>query len=352
MEEEEGGEHPFFHYYGMLVHQQNMLQDYVRTGAYHTAVMHNASDFLGATVLDVGTGTGILAMFAAQAGARKVYAVEASEMAKIAEKLVLANMLDSTVQVIQAKVEEVSLPEQVDVVVSEPMGFLLVHERMLESFVVARNRFLKPGGKMFPSRGRIYIAPFTDPILFAEQEAKVAFWSSTDFYGVNLSVLQADAREQHFGQPVIGSIDPTSLLTCHGVADAATHDVDFATCSVEDLQRIEIPFEFVVARTALLHGLACWFDVMFDGSGNTTCLSTGPSDPATHWYQCRLLVQEPLAVNAGQRIGGKLCMSANEKYSYDLILTVSILGTAEPAVTRTSRINLQDQMYAYIAGNN
>ena len=71
---------------------------------------------------------------------------------------------------------------------------------------------------------------------------------------------------------------------------------------------------------------------------------------ATHWYQCRLLVQEPLAVNAGQRIAGKLSMSANEKYSYDLTLTVHIVGTAGAAVSRTSRINLQDQMYAYLSG--
>ena len=203
---------------------------------------------------------------------------------------------------------------------------------------------------MFPSNGRIYVAPFTDPALFAEQEAKVAFWESSDFYGINLSALQEEARAQHFGQPVIGSFDPSLLLTPCGVADAATHDVDFQTCSVEDLQEIEIPFEFAVARTALLHGLACWFDVSFNGTDSTTRLSTGPTDAATHWYQCRLLVQEPLAVNAGQRIAGKLSMSANEKYSYDLTLTVHIVGTAGAAVSRTSRINLQDQMYAYLSG--
>lgn len=39
--------HPFFHYYGLLIHQQNMLQDLVRTGAYHDAIMRNASDFEG-----------------------------------------------------------------------------------------------------------------------------------------------------------------------------------------------------------------------------------------------------------------------------------------------------------------
>ena len=66
----------------MLVHQQNMLQDIVRTGTYHDAILHNPSDFKDKVVMDVGTGSGILAFFAANAGARKVYAVEASGMAE------------------------------------------------------------------------------------------------------------------------------------------------------------------------------------------------------------------------------------------------------------------------------
>ena len=55
-----------FHYYGMLQHQQNMLQDYVRTATYYTAIMENQSDFAGKVVMDVGAGTGILSLFAAQ----------------------------------------------------------------------------------------------------------------------------------------------------------------------------------------------------------------------------------------------------------------------------------------------
>lgn len=52
--------------YGMLQHQQNMLQDYVRTGTYYAAIMENAADFAGRTVMDVGAGSGILSLFAAQ----------------------------------------------------------------------------------------------------------------------------------------------------------------------------------------------------------------------------------------------------------------------------------------------
>ena len=52
----------------MLQHQQNMLQDYVRTGTYYAAIMENAADFAGRTVMDVGAGSGILSLFAAQVG--------------------------------------------------------------------------------------------------------------------------------------------------------------------------------------------------------------------------------------------------------------------------------------------
>ena len=47
---------PFTQYYGQLLHQGNMLQDYVRTGTYQRAFMENASDFAGKVVLDCGTG--------------------------------------------------------------------------------------------------------------------------------------------------------------------------------------------------------------------------------------------------------------------------------------------------------
>jgi hypothetical protein len=80
-----------------------------------------------------------------------------------------ANGLSDKVTVIRGKVEEVVLPEKVDVIVSEPMGFMLVHERMLESYIAARDLFLKPGGLMMPTTGTVFMAPFSDRALYAEQ---------------------------------------------------------------------------------------------------------------------------------------------------------------------------------------
>ena len=66
----------YFCSYGYLYHQKQMLTDHQRMSAYHTAVMSNAALFEGKVVLDVGTGSGILAIWAAQAGAKAVYAIE------------------------------------------------------------------------------------------------------------------------------------------------------------------------------------------------------------------------------------------------------------------------------------
>lgn len=64
------------------------------------------------TVLDVGTGSGILAIWSAQAGARKVYAVEATDMATHARTLVKGNNVDNIVEVIEGSIEDITLPEQ------------------------------------------------------------------------------------------------------------------------------------------------------------------------------------------------------------------------------------------------
>jgi type I protein arginine methyltransferase len=91
-----------------------------------------------------------------------------------------------------------------------------------------------------------------------------------------------------------------------------------------------------------MHGLGCWFTISFDGSAASVVLSTSPGSPGTHWYQCRLLLPEPIAVNRGQVVSGVLVFDANEHFSYDLTLTARLEGTA---IACTSTIRLQDQVW-------
>ena len=149
----------YFCTYGYLYHQKDMLEDQARMTAYHNAVRMNPGCFKDKVVLDVGTGSGILAIWAAQNGAKKVYAVEATYMAHHARKLIKANGLDHIIEVLQSTVEEVELPEKVDVIISEWMGYFLLRESMFDSVIVARDKFLKPGGSLFPSHAKMYLAP-------------------------------------------------------------------------------------------------------------------------------------------------------------------------------------------------
>ena len=61
--------------------------------------------------------------------------------------------------VVKGKIEDIENLPKVDTLISEPIGVLLVHERMIESYIEARDRYLKPGGAMVPSMGTIYVAP-------------------------------------------------------------------------------------------------------------------------------------------------------------------------------------------------
>lgn len=65
----------------------------------------------------------------------------------------------------QGTIETISLPEQVDIIISEWMGYFLLRESMLDSVLVARDKFLRPGGALYPSHASIYLAPIASHVL-------------------------------------------------------------------------------------------------------------------------------------------------------------------------------------------
>uniref|UniRef100_A0A8D3E8V1 Histone-arginine methyltransferase CARM1 n=1 Tax=Scophthalmus maximus TaxID=52904 RepID=A0A8D3E8V1_SCOMX len=313
---EESSAVQYFQFYGYLSQQQNMMQDYVRTGTYQRAILQNHTDFKDKVVLDVGCGSGILSFFAAQAGARKVYAVEASTMAQHAEVLVNSNRLGERVVVIPGKVEEVTLSEQVDIIISEPMGYMLFNERMLESYLHAK-KFLKPNGEK-------------------EQLAKT---NAPSFHGVDLSALRGAAVDEYFRQPIVDTFDIRILM-----AKSVKYTVNFLEAKEEDLYRIEIPFKFHMMHSGLVHGLAFWFDVAFIGSVVTVWLSTAPTEPLTHWYQVRCLLQSPLFTKAGDTLSGTAMLVANKRQSYD----ISIVAQVDQTGSKSSNLlDLKNPFFRY-----
>ncbi|XP_049628727.1 LOW QUALITY PROTEIN: histone-arginine methyltransferase CARM1-like [Suncus etruscus] len=319
---EEASAAQYFQFYGYISQQQNMMQDFVRTATYHSAILQNHTDFRDKVVLDVGCGSGILSFFAVQAGAKRVYAVEASSVAQYAEVIVNNNHLLCKIIVLPGKIEEISLPEAVDVIISETMGYMLFNERMLESYLQTQRKWLKANGKMFPTFSDIHLAPFSDEQLYMEHYSRANFWYQQCFYGVNLSSLQGAALDEYFRQPIVDTFDIRILM-----ARTVKYTVNFMDAEEADLHRVEIPFVFQMAQSGLIHGLAFWFDVAFAGSLVTVWLSTAPTEPLTHWYQVRCLLKTPLFAKEGETLSGKVLFIANKQQSYDIQIVALVNQT-------------------------
>ncbi|KAI3365736.1 hypothetical protein L3Q82_000693 [Scortum barcoo] len=262
-------------------------------------------------VLDVCCGSGILSFFAVQAGATRVYAIEASPMAKFTKILVQSNCLSERIRVLEGEVEEVGCPDMVDIIVSEPMGYMLLNNRPMESFLHAR-KWLKPNGLMFPSYGDIHLAPFSDEQLYFEHYARASFWHQRGFYGVNLSALHNAAVDEFFRQPIVLNVLTTK-------SQKLSMEIKFI-----NPWRVEIPFVFTLLQSGLVHGLAFWFDVAYLGSRSTVWLSTAPTEPLTRWYQVRCLLQTPLFAKLGQTLSGTVLLAANNRQSYDIHVTATV----------------------------
>ncbi len=125
---------------------------------------------------------------------------------------------------------------------------------------------------------------------------------------------------------LFSKVDTFDIRIC--LAKTQRHVIDFQKAEETELHRVEIPLEFHITQSGTVHGLAFWFDVAFIGTGATVWLSTAPTEPLTHWYQVRCLLQQPILVKQGQVLSGRVIMQANMKQSYDVTIECSIVGTS------------------------
>jgi len=257
-----------------LEEHEEMLSDRVRVDAYHRAIGRAVRP--GDVVLDLGTGSGLLAFLASRAGARTVYAVEHGDIIELAREIAELNGFTNIVFV-QANSRELTLPERVDLVVHEQMGDELFNENMLENLLDARRRLLRPGGRILPARFRLFV----EPVSMAESFRVRRFWNidlpeGIDLRGTERSPVAArfdlGRNEQLWLRP--GSVastvgEPTPVLEL-------------------DLHALEDPdallTEHVIERTAtadgIVDGAAVWFEAVFD---EHTTLTTSPLATNTSW---------------------------------------------------------------------
>lgn len=178
------------YYFGSYSHfniHEEMLRDTARTEAYRKAIEQNSHLFEGKTVLDIGTGTGILSLFAVKYGkAKKVYAVDNADIAYFAMDIIKNTEYSKKIEVIKGKIEDCKdIPlNGIDVIISEWMGYFLLYESMLDSIVEVRDKYLKKGGTVFPNRAQIFVGALEDDRFY---KYKVGHWKNV--YGFDMSCL-------------------------------------------------------------------------------------------------------------------------------------------------------------------
>ncbi|KAL6568799.1 putative protein arginine N-methyltransferase 6 [Orobanche hederae] len=323
----------YFHSYAHLGIHEEMIKycrDRVRTETYRNAIFQHQERIAGKVVVDVGCGTGILSIFCAQAGARRVYAVDASDIAVQVEVVIV-------VHCILMSLKDVEIEDEVDIIVSEWMGYMLLYESMLGSVITARDRWLKPGGLILPSFATLYMAPVSHPDRYSES---IDFWRNV--YGIDMSVMMPLAKQCAFEEPSIEIISGENVLTWPHVVK----HVDCCTITIHELESISTGFKFKSMMRAPFHGFAFWFDVEFGvpatySSGNNApppyaeapdnhvrdtsqrkkrpnpgdalVLSTAPEDPPTHWQQTLIYLYDPIEVEQDQVIEGSVTLSQSKE---------------------------------------
>jgi protein arginine N-methyltransferase 1 len=267
--------------YAEIEVHRTMICDQVRTEAFRRAIDSVVRP--GDVVLDVGAGSGILSLFAARAGAARVYAVERTTVSVMAQELAALNGFGDIVQVIHGDVLDVELPERVDVIVSEWLGGFGIDEGMLPPVIAARDRWLKPGGVMIPRSVTAWTALVNDQ---------------------HLGETVAFLREDPYGLRLDGLVEMTvNEITYSGSnRHLATNDLRSepgelwtTNASEVSLKQAGAPYEvetlLKVGNSGTANALALWFSADL-ASG--AALSIGPGDPPTHWGMTTAPLRSPV----------------------------------------------------------
>lgn len=286
----------YFDSYAHAEVHARMIKDNVRTIAYKRAICENHHLFKGKTVLDVGCGTGILSLFAARAGAKKVYAVDNSDLVETTREIVAASEYASVVDVFRGKIEHVELPTKVDIIVSEWMGICLFKEQMLGSVLRARDKWLRPGGLMFPDKAVLQVFGIDSEAIRKDKE----FWESV--HGFNMQAMTKRMTDQAYWMTL-----PTPLIATN---PCKVLEIDLQKLSLgEHQQGYSGLFSLGPLGNRFVNALGTFFEVFFTHGHVPVVLSTSPTEPATHWKQTVFMLPEQVRVLAGTPVTGVLHMA-------------------------------------------
>nr|CCA15884.1 Chloride Channel (ClC) Family putative [Albugo laibachii Nc14] len=322
----------YFDSYSHVGIHYEMLTDRVRTEAYRNAILNNAYLYNDKVVLDVGCGTGILSMFAAQAGAAQVIGIDCSEFGHIAQQIVEANGFTSKIQILKGRVEDVKLPvDHVDIIISEWMGYCLFYESMLDTVLFARDKWLisdKEGqltGHVFPDSASLYLQGAQDP------KYRKGFWENV--YGFDMTAVQSKINTEN---GFVEVVYPEAILTDR----CLIYQVALDSVKTEHLFSSTSEFELRINRCGLFEGFVSSFDVSFTRDClQAESLTTGVEGPPTHWQQVFFMIDSPFNVRMDQIIKGTWTLSRNANNSRFLDIIITWVTPQGESFTQNFRIH-------------
>lgn len=260
-----------------------MLNDRERNHAFVAALENRIEP--GAHVLDIGSGTGLLAMVAARAGAGHVTTCEANPLlAEVAREVIARHGLSDRITVLPRHSTTLrvghDLPRQVDLMVSEVVDCGLVGEGILPTLRHARRELVRPGGVIMPARGALFGQ-------LVDSDAIRRLNHVEEACGFDVSAINSLATPGHF--PVRLATWPHRMLS----DPAELLELDFREeVAVDHLCRVTVP----VTDPGTAHGVVAWFRLELD-TGISLC--NAPDNSGSHWMQAFLPLPEPLEVAPG-----------------------------------------------------
>lgn len=263
------------------------LDDAPRVDAFRRAIAEIVRP--GDVVVDLGAGTGILGLLACEAGAARVYAIEAGPMIEIARQMAIANGFADRIVHIREVSTRAELPERADVIVTDQIGHFGFEAGLIEFMRDATRRWLKPGGRTVPLAVELLLAPAEHP----EMRSAIDFWRDRAA-GFDVSAVYAQACNSGYPFPLApGDLlgEAAAVMTLEP-AGAATYYHGDADLKVE--------------RSGHLDALAGWFSAKLSPSSSMT---NAPGDPRRIRRRQVLLPLTPrLPVCAGDHVHATIAL--------------------------------------------
>jgi len=269
------------------------------------------------------------------------------------------------ITLIKGKMEEVVLPvDKVDIIISEWMGYFLLYESMLDSVLYARDKYLVPGGLMFPDEATMYMAAIEDQE-YKEEKIGCKFLSLSqslyslfgadggfvsvrlvwdDVYGFDYSCI----KEIALREPLVDTVDLKAVVTnpCKLAVSENTYlfvlpklrelsseriylqTFDLLTVTKEQLKFVA-DFKLTATRNDYVHAFLGWFDCAFRACHKPVSFSTGPHAKYTHWKQTVFYLNDMITLNQNDNIEGTISVAPNGKNPRDLDIVIDYKADGE-----------------------